>query len=436
MSGQSTLSNLNMNFKYVQEGLKDLLPDNSVMMKLVPAITEATREGRQFLISVQLSHENGITFGDGSVFALNSASSAVYGEVSVDATPVVLLTQISESLANRMANSKQAFLTEATLRSRVMLNSLTRAMEITMLYGQSPGGLGATVQSSGSTTTYTEVLTFSAASWSPGIWAGSVGMQVNFYTSTPALVSSGSDAIFTVSAVNIANKAVTFTGTSGGISAIHTAQGSYILNPVLYTSGAASSPTGATTAMVGLDLQVTAATLSTPVSVFGIAGATYPLWAGQTHDCSSASLTMSKVLAGIGKAVSVGGLMDDVVLMVSAATFANLNSDLAALRMFDSSYSAKDNESGSEGITYHGPNGKVTVEINNIVKEGEAFAVCPKFMKRIGAKEISFERPGQKDQFFQEIPNYAGYSLRAGCEFALVVEAPAKFVKFFNIVNS
>lgn len=433
----NTLTTMNSNFKYIQEGLKDLLPDNSVMMKLVPSISEATREGRQYLISVQLSHENGITFGDGSVFALNAASSAVYGEVAVDATPIVLLTQISESLANRMANSKQAFLTEATLRSRVMLNSLTRACEITMLYGGSPGGLGATTLNAGVATSATsETLTFSAASWSPGIWAGSVGMQVSFYTSTPALVSSSTDAVFTVASVNVASKSVLFSGTQTGCTALHSAQGSYVLNPTLYTAGAAASPVGATTCMVGLDLQVTAATLTTPVSVFGIAGATYPLWAGQTYDCGSASLTMSKVLAGVGKAVAVGGLMDDVVLMVSSATFANLNSDLAALRMYDSSYSSKENDNGSEGICYHGPNGKITVEINNIVKEGEAFAVCPKFMKRIGAKEISFERPGQKDQFFQEIPGYAGYSLRAGCEFALVVEAPAKFVKFYNIVNS
>jgi hypothetical protein len=74
--------------------------------------------------------------------------------------------------------------------------------------------------------------------------------------------------------------------------------------------------------------------------------------------------------------------------------------------------------------------------VNNIVKEGEAFLVPPKYLKRVGAKELSFERPGQKDQFFQEIPGYAGYSLRAGAEFAILCDRPAMCCKFTAIVNS
>jgi hypothetical protein len=422
MAGQTTLTVLNSAFKYIQEGLKDLLPDNSVLMKAIPQITEATKEGRKFLVSVQLSHENGITFGDGTVFALNNASSAVYGEIQVDAQPVILLTQISESVANRMANSKQTFLTEATLRSRVMMNSLTRAMEITMLYGQSATGLAASASCVATSSTVTTV-TFSAASWSPGIWAGAIGAVMQFYTQVPALVSSGADSQFTVSAVSIANKTVAFTSTATGATALVSAIGSGVCNPHLLGAY--------TNAMLGLDSQIVGG-----VSFFGIDPTVYPLWQGQSEDCGNASLTMAKVLDGVGKAVAAGGLVDDCMLMVSTKTFGNLNSDLAALRMYDSSYSSKEADNGSEDITYHGPNGKITVKINNIVKEGEAFAICTKFIKRVGAKEISFERPGKKDEFFQEIPGFAGYSLRAGCEFAVVSEAPAKMVKFVNIVNS
>ena len=106
----NTLTSLNTEFKYIQDKAQSLLPENAVLMKLVPAITEATKEGRKYLVPVQLSHENGVTFGDGTVFALNNASSAVYSEIAVDAFPIILLTQISESVANRMANSKQTFI--------------------------------------------------------------------------------------------------------------------------------------------------------------------------------------------------------------------------------------------------------------------------------------------------------------------------------------
>lgn len=416
----TTLTILNTHFKYIQDKAQSLLPENAVLMKLVPAITEATKEGRKYLVPVQLSHENGVTFGDGSVFALNDASSAVYEEIEVDAYPTILLTQISESVANRMANNKQTFITEASLRAQVMYDSLARYLEIAMLYGQSAGGLGIAASSTNTSSTI-ETVTFTAATWSPGIWAGAVGAKVNWYNGS-SLISSGADAIFTVSAVNIANKTVAFTGTSTGCSALHAgAAGGY----KVFWAGAYGVE------MLGLDAQIVGGT-----TFFGIDPTTYPLWQGQTYACSSASLSMAKVLAGAGLAVAAGGLNVDATLMVSAATYANLNADQAALRMYDGSYSEKENDNGSEGLCYHGPNGKIKVVVNNIVKEGEAFLVPAKYLKRVGAKELSFERPGQKDQFFQEIPGYAGYSLRAGAEFAILCERPAMCCKFTGIVNS
>jgi hypothetical protein len=74
--------------------------------------------------------------------------------------------------------------------------------------------------------------------------------------------------------------------------------------------------------------------------------------------------------------------------------------------------------------------------VNNIVKEGEAFLLPPKYLSRVGAKELSFQRPGKTDEFFQEIPGYAGYSLRAGAEFAVLLSRPAMACKFTGITNS
>jgi hypothetical protein len=145
---------------------------------------------------------------------------------------------------------------------------------------------------------------------------------------------------------------------------------------------------------------------------------------------------MGKVLAGAGQAVAVGGLNSEAALSLSAATYADLNADQAALRMYDGSYDPKVLENGSEDLVYRGPNGKIRVMINNICKEGEAHLLPVKHLKRVGAKEISFERPGQKDQFFQEIPNVAGYSLRAELEFVVLLERPAQAVKFKNITNT
>jgi predicted anti-sigma-YlaC factor YlaD len=95
-----------------------------------------------------------------------------------------------------MANNKQTFITESSLRAQVMYDSLARYLEIAMLYGQR--GIGATKAANGTATSSTkETIIMTDASWSPGIWAGAVGAQVQFYASG-SLVSSSTDAIFTV----------------------------------------------------------------------------------------------------------------------------------------------------------------------------------------------------------------------------------------------
>ncbi len=422
MSGENTLSTLNSMFRYIQEKSASLLPENAVLMKLIPEITEAEKEGRKFLMGVQLTHESGVTFASGGVDALISASNAVYGEVQVDATPMVLLTQISNSVANRMANSKKSFITEGTLRAEAMYNSLARYLEISMLYGRS--GL-ATAASSANASATSTVVTVSAATWSPGIWAGAVGATLQCYNGT-TLVSSGADAVFTVTAVNVDNKTFTVSGTATGITALDTAIGSG--GRKFYFQGSyGASPND----MIGLDAQIVGG-----ASVYNIDGSTYPLWQGNSQSAGSAALNMATVLAGAGKCVSKGGLNSDAVLLVSAATYANLNADQAALREYDGSYDPKEAENGSEGICYRGPNGKIKVMINNICKEGEAFLFPVKHVKRIGAKDLSFERPGKKDEFFQEIPGYTGYSLRAEAEFTILLERPAQACKFTSIVNS
>lgn len=424
----NTLTTLNTEFKYIQDKAQSLLPENAVLMKLIPEITESTKEGRKYLVPVQLTHENGITFGDGSVFALNNAASATYSEIQVDANPMVLLTQISESVANRMANTKQTFITEASLRAQVMYDSLARYLEISMLYGKSATGIGASTVAGTASSATTETVTISAATWSSGIWAGAVGASVQAFQSA-ALVSSGSDAVFSVTKVNATNHTLLLTGTATGCTALHSALGGATVFFVFNGAGGTTGVNG--NDMLGLDAQIVGGT-----SIFGIDPTIYPLWQGQTSTSSSAALTMAKVLAGEALAVAVGGLNSDSTLMVCAATYANLNSDQAALREYDGSYDSKEAENGSEGIVYHGSGGKIRVVVNNIVKEGEAFLVPAKFLKRVGAKELSFERPGQKDQFFQEIPGYAGYSLRAGAEFAVLLERPAQACKFTSIVNS
>jgi hypothetical protein len=416
-------------FKYVQDSAQSLLPDNSVLMKAIPKLTPPNQIGRNnFLIPVQLTHENGVTYSDGGVNTLIAASAAVYSEISVPASPMILQTVISDSVANRMANDSKTFINEASLRAEVMYNSIARRYEISMLYGQSATGLGTcTTSSAASGTTGTAVV--AVGQWAPGIWAGAVGATINFYTAVGALVSSGTDSVFTITGVTNSTNTLAISGSSTGITALSTA---FATTGVIITFNGAggTSPTNGND-MTGLDAQIVGG-----ASFFGIDPTVYPLWQGQTYSCSNASLTLGKVLAGAGQAVAVGGLDSEALLSLSAATYANLNSDQAALRQYDSSYSGKEADNGSEDISYRGPNGRITLVVNNICKQGEAHLFPKKHVKRVGVKEISFTKPGTQDQFFQELPTQTGYQIRCSGEFSIVLMKPAQACKFTAIVNS
>ena len=58
-----------------------------------------------------------------------------------------------------------------------------------------------------------------------------------------------------------------------------------------------------------------------------------------------------------------------------------------------------------------------------------------RFMK-IGATDLTFNVPGRGDQFFENVPNYAGYELRAYADLALICGAPGMTVSITGIVNS
>lgn len=427
-SSPNTLSTINSMFKYVQDKSQSLLPENAVLLRLVPEITNSTREGRTYLQSVQLSHENGITFGNGDVFSLNDASAAAYDEIDIVSYPQVLLTEISESVAGRMANSKLTFITEASLRAEVMYNSLARFYEIAMLYGKAATGIGTSKTTSTAAGT-TGTCLLSDGQWSDGIWAGATNMRINFYASGGALVSSGADSIFTVTSVDAATKSFNFSGTATGITALSTAFGAGVCTIVINGAGGSSAVNG--NIMFGLDAQIVGGQ-----TFFGINPATYSLWQGQTYAAGGAACTMQKALALAAKCVGMGGLNSEAIFQVSAATYQNLNADQAALRQYDSSYSGTNAQNGTEEITYRGPNGRLSVVVNNVVKEGEAHLFPKRYVKRVGVHEMSFKRPGQNDEFFQEIPMKAGYYLRASGDFAVLLAKPAQGGKMTGIVNS
>jgi hypothetical protein len=423
MAQQNTTSTLDGLFKVVYgEGPVNLVPEVAYLQKRIQ-FKEAEKIGKSYNFPVCLSQEQGVTYlaAGAGVSTLESSVAAVLKEASVDANQLVIRAQMDYEAAAKAQNSKVAFKNSSELLVENLMDTAGKRLEIAFLYGRSPTGIGTADSSSNVSATTTNV-TMLAAGWGPGIWSGLEGASVNFYkVSDDTLVSSSADAVFTVTSINFSTRVIKFTGTATGISALDTALGAgdcYIH----FKNAKSAEPYG-----------IDKITLNSG-SLFGIDGAVYGMWTGSSYSAGSAALTVAKILNAVSLAVGKGGLMEEADVLVSPKTFTNLSGTMTDLRRDDKG--SKEGLAGFESIKVYGPNGRLNVVSHGMIKEGEAFIVPMKRMKRIGSSEASFQTPGRKDEIFLHVPDANAYELRLYTAQAIIAEKPAQLVKITGITNS
>lgn len=425
MAQQNTVSTLDGLFKVVYgEGPINAIPEVSQLQKEIK-FQSTEKIGKSYNFPVILSAEAGVTYlaAGAGVSTLNDSIAAQLKEASVDANQIIVRGQMDYEAAAKAVSGKAAFKNASELLVENLMETASRRLEMAFLYGQSATGLG-TADSSVNASATSTVVTMLTAGWAPGIWAGAENAVIMFYkVSDDSVISSGSDSYFTVSAVDFANKKLTVTGTSTGITALDTALGAG--DCYVHWKGAKSVEP------VGIDKIVT-----NSGSLFGISAATYALWSGSSYSAGSAALTVAKILNAVGLAVAKGGLMEEASVILSPKTFMNIASTMTDLRRQNGGVKETTGIGGFEQIVLMGPNGKLNLMPHAMVKEGEAFIVPLKRFKRIGSQEFSFETPGRKGELFLHVPDKNAYELRLYGAQAIVCTQPAKCVKITAIVNS
>lgn len=422
-TGANTKSTLNGLFKEIYANkIENLIPDGVKLLKMIPFLSGEKELGNKYHQPVQLSHEHGVTYADADsgAFTLNDPVAAVYKDASVEGAQLLMRTSMSYQAAFKASNNKKAFVRATALIVQNMVNSLSKRLEVALLYGQSATGIGQPDSISGSSNTRN--LIFSSSEWAAGIWAGSETMKIDFVSvSSGALVSTSVSG--TVNSADLANKKVNVT--AAGIM-------STVANLILSTgsSGVYLVYKGALgSEFAGLDKIITNTS-----SLFGINAGTYNLWKGNTSTLTSGSeLSLARIVEAVALAVE-RGLDEDVVCMISPKVWSDLAADEAGLREYDSSYKPAEAVRGNQKLTYYGPV-KIEIHASIYVKEGEAFIFPPKRAKRIGATDITFRLPGrtQQEDFFTELASAAGYELRSYTDQALFIDTPARCVKITNI---
>lgn len=424
MSATTTTATLDGLFYEVYASeIENLIPEVAKVVKLVPFVEKAKESGGYYNQPVVVAASQGFTYqAPGTTITLNPAISMQMQNAKLLGSQMVLRVAMDYEAAARASTSKKAFVEGTGLIMEEMMESSTKRLEIATLYGQE--GLGTTAsiaQYSGNSNPTTESLvTFSAASWAVGIWSGSENTQVNFYNGS-SIVSSGADAIFTVIEVNADNRTIVVSGTSGGSTTLVALTATPL---AVYYRGA-----------YGLEMAGIGKIISNTGSLFNINATTYNLWAGNTMTVTGA-LTMGKILAGISRAVG-RGLNERVVCLINPDTWANLQSDLAAQRMFDSSYDSKKAKSGAENILYYGQNGEIEVISHNCIKAGDCMIFPPKKVMRVGAQNLSFVTPGMpgQGQIFLHLAEQAAFELRLYTDQAVIIETPARCVRITGFTN-
>lgn len=428
MAAADTLTTLNgLTKERYASGVVNVVPDQDKVLKMTK-FSMKDRIGAHYNQPVILSNEQGITFGNSSStlpLSLNNSVAMTMQNAQLQSMFFALRGQIGVDAIIRTASKDQAIEDALELLVTNMVESETSYIESELLYGSvGIGSTGTAAFTANSGTTETVPVQDMAA----GLFSGKENATIQFYNGV-TLVSSGTDSVFTITTISYnattpSSSTILVTGSATGCTALHALTGT---NLTIYWNGA-----------YGIEFPGIAAVCSNSGTLYGISGATYSLWAGNSFSCNSAPLTFGKVQEGTGVAVAKG-LMGKAHLLVSPPTWANLLNDQAGLRRYTGDGSAKFSN-GAEEIEYSSSNGPLVIVPHPYVKTNQAHLVpdLATRWKRIGSVELAFN-PGVEDpdKYFVMLQNSLGYETRLVSDTSLFIEtAPARCVQFSAITNT
>jgi len=420
------LSALNGDFKQAyQDKIKDLVPNYAYVLKNTTVEKGMKQLGDKFNAPVKVQSGQGYTYNtDGSAFALNSAIALQMENALVPAFSLIRRDNISYTAISRSAG-KNSFGKAVDITLNDMTEGAGFRLECTYLHGQQ--GLGVTSDVDVVSVTRSTV-TITAATWATGIWASSLGAQVQFFVvSSGALVSSAADSVFQVVGVDFTNFTIDVTGTTTGTTALQ-AEDATALN--VYFNGAATN--SSTTWIEGVGLMKIA---SNTGSLFSVDAATFPLWAGNTYDSGSAPLSFGKLQKAITLPGDKGLMGEDCTVLVPLTTFSDLLTEQAAARRYGD-VKGKKFDNGADALEFYSPSGTMTIVPHPLIKRGQALIYPTDAITRIGSSELTFQLPGTSTDSYLQVPlgDFAGYQVRLWADNTVFCETPSHMCYITGIV--
>jgi hypothetical protein len=413
----NTVSTLNGLFKETYAGqVENLVPEDLVFMPDVPFKSGEKMPGNLFHQPVTLQLEHGFTYAaaGAGAYSLNAALAGVMKDATVQGAQISLRSSVDyESLAKASGSGKRAFVPTTRMVVENATMSFKRRLEMEHLHGRIDLGVVESIS--------TDTITFTAASWAPGIWAGAEGANI-------AVLNTGLTAALStslpVTAVDLVARTITATG-AGAASVVAT-------NRVFWEGQVTAGAPATWASSVGLH-----SILTNTGTLFGINAASFSLWNSGSVSAGSANLDFSHIQTAVARIVEKGGGAGRLVCYISTETWTNLILDEAALRRYDGENSPKAVR-GASSIVYWTQAGPVEIKPSIYMKQGFAYIVDLQTLARIGSAEFGFGVPGvngDRSAVFHELEGTAAFDLKSYSNQALFTKAAGRSAIITDIVN-
>lgn len=389
---------------YKDSGLVNAIPSWMIIQQRFPFEEAEAGLGQFYVFGVVLQKEQGFTYAPSSgansgVQTMNAAVAGYIGQAQVEGFAIYLRSRLSYDAAAKASRAgKKAFAQAYGAVLKNMKESHQYRLELSLLYGRDGIGIVDSID--------TGVITITDASWATGIWAsGMKGAILEAFTGTGASVSQHNGDL-TISAISVADKTVTVTGSSGSVAP----------NDVLYFKGART--TTGYNECIGLYR-----ILSYSGTIFNIDNAAYELWRAQAYAVNG-NMSLTAVMNAASLGMSFG--LEKAILLLAPEKFAQLASDEAALRRYvQDTPNAK---RGVKGIVFQ--LGSVDVEIlpHPLLKQGEPMMVAEESIHRVGATDVTFSLPGQGEPMQVHVTDATAIELRSMSDQGIYSDTPAQCV--------
>lgn len=419
------LTALNGNFKerYASK-IKDLVPMQNWLIKNIPNVDKRVKMlGNLYHQPVKLSSGQGYTYNnDGTAFTFNTPRALKLDDAQVQGFELVRSDIISFNAISRSDNKDKAFSKAVDLTIDDMVTGISSRLEATYLHGGQ--GLGEADSSANIDTTHTSVV-LTAASWAGGIWARNINAQVAFFKTSDGTAAATANS-FVIEEVNSSTYTLVVSGTATtGIGELDTTLASG--NCDIYFLGSQT----ASTSIEGVGLMAIASNAGELFNIDAAASGN-SLWLGNTYSANNGPLTFAKLQKAITLPVDKG-LDQDVTVLVSTASWADLVTDQAAARRYGDVRSKK-MENGAEVLEFLSSNGSMEIVPHPMVKRGQAVIFPLDSLSRVGSTDITFNMPGTEENMFLRVAGKAGYEAVVYSDNTLFCDTPSQTCYISNIV--